>query len=106
MSNLKTEHEIEIDQIHDRQLAQKDAEIDAIKQAHATALKTQLVLNAEIERLKDQISKLSKSLNAQDVELDKKDQLITELCDALVIESPAFDVDYSNLVKRAREAAR
>ena len=35
-----------------RQLAEKDAEIEAFKQAHATALKTQLVLNAEIQRLK------------------------------------------------------
>ena len=31
MSNLKTEHEIEIDQIHDRQLAEKDAEIQRLK---------------------------------------------------------------------------
>ena len=30
MSNLRTEHEIEIDQIHGRQLAEKDAEIERL----------------------------------------------------------------------------
>jgi hypothetical protein len=31
MSILKTAHEMEIDQIHDRQLAEKDAEIERLK---------------------------------------------------------------------------
>jgi hypothetical protein len=31
MSNLSTEHEIEIDRIHDAQLAAKDAEIERLQ---------------------------------------------------------------------------
>lgn len=33
MSNLKSEHQAEIDRIHDAQLAAKDAEIERLKEA-------------------------------------------------------------------------
>ena len=51
MSNLKTEHEIEIDQIHDRQLAEKDAEIERLELDLSNALGDSQDKDAEIERL-------------------------------------------------------
>ena len=76
MSNLRTEHEIEIDRIHDRQLADKDAEIERLKEE-----------NAHLAwRDKDQ------------------KQLITELCDALEKANPTDR--YRKLLQRAREETK
>ena len=81
MSNLRTEHEIEIDRIHDRQLAEKDA---------------------EIARLTEQAMKF------RDMCLEK-DKLITECADALEEEfGESRDLMQSqqrpwNLIQRARE---
>ena len=73
MSNLRTEHEIEIDQIHDRQLAEKDAIIATMNEAHKLLIAEK---DAEIERLKEHIIFLVG-------EIIVKNKLITELCDAL-----------------------
>jgi hypothetical protein len=42
-------------------------------------------------------------LRKKDSEIEGLKALITELADALIV---AFDVDYADLVKRAREATR
>jgi hypothetical protein len=75
MSNLKTDHEIQIDRIHDRQLAEKDAEIERLKLAlheekqYAADLITTLRCEAEdkdseIERLKTEQIKMFKAYDA------------------------------------------
>lgn len=61
---------------------------------------------SEIKELKKAYDIISDHLVRAEQQLRDKDKLITELADALVIESPAFDVDYSSLVKRAREATK
>jgi hypothetical protein len=83
MSNLRTEHEIEIDKIHDRQLAEKDA---------------------EIERLKAQVKELSETLQKAIREMRRALSLITELCDALKVHSVREPV-INDLIERAREAS-
>lgn len=70
---------------HDRMMAEKDA---------------------EIERLKEARDLYFKGSSDQALEITDLKVLITELADTLVMESPAFDVDYSNLIKRAREATK
>jgi hypothetical protein len=42
----------------EQECREKDAEIEAFKQAHATALNTQLILGKEIERLKEENARL------------------------------------------------
>ena len=83
MSNLRTDHEIEIDKIHDRQLAEKDA---------------------EIESLEGQLAVTTRVCN-ENTDLKK---LITELADALDRCDPIqiSIQEVAALVQRAREATR
>ena len=108
MSNLKTEHEIEIDKIHDRQLAEKDAEIERLELDLSNALGDGQDKDTEIERLKAEIERqkgvedeLGRMLFKV---IPEKDQLITELCDALQKANPTDR--HKPLILRAREATR
>lgn len=89
MSNLKTEHEIEIDKIHDRQLAEKDAEIQRLK--------------AERQGFKSYFEHMEESYEA---ELAQDRKLITELCDAVEWMAEKGYGPSRDLLQRAREATR
>ena len=77
--NLQTPHESEIDQIHNRQLAAKDAEIE----------------------------RLNKACETLRVSHRNGLALITEFRDALVFYVPfSSEPHYRDLIQRAREATR
>jgi hypothetical protein len=87
MSNLRTDHEIEIDNIHDRQLAEKDAEIQRLK--------------AELDLKENSVRDLCTIVRS-------KNKLITELADALenVWKTGSGNTGTPVLIHRAREAVR
>jgi hypothetical protein len=141
MSNLRTELEETIHNITERQLAEKDVEIDQLKRRNAQLEKLNLMtdeeividLKAEIEQMhKENLALVSEqdSLNYEIIKKDaeierlkaevkdlleqnaewqkalvesveKRDKLITELCDALE-ECEHF----RPLIQRAREATQ
>jgi hypothetical protein len=85
VTNLRTEHEIEIDRIHDRQLAEKDAEIERLK--GESAIKESAIRD---------LCAIARDKNA----------LISELCDALETANPGWPDHYRSLLQRAREATK
>ncbi len=94
--------------IKDERIYQKDNEIDAFKQAHATALKTQLVLNSEIERLRDRLEEYYAKQTYK--EWARNNILIRELADALedanaFVSQRTYSMD-EELWTRARDATR
>ena len=102
--NLQTPHESEIDQIHNRQLAAKDAEIEGLKIELETEKKT---ADKFLHDLQTQ-TRLAGNYMAK---LFTAQALITELCDALEgycwDESGLnHDPEAAELVERAREAVR
>jgi hypothetical protein len=99
MSNLRTDHQIEIDHIHDRQLAGKDAEIERLKK-EVHQLKRDLVDAVHNIQAHSMIVDASE----KDAEIEQ-DQLITELADALSHYALLNDFEKS-LIQRAREATR
>jgi hypothetical protein len=90
MSNLRTEHQTEIDKIHDRQLAERDAAIERLLLKHA---KEQNVLLT--------------SLEAAVAKIEQQQALLSECVDALSNNiPPGLGKSEWDLVQRAREATR
>jgi hypothetical protein len=108
------EHQIQIDKIHDRQLSEKDAEIERLKEAlelqtHLTGSAAATIENrdAEIERLKAENDSLIEQFKAIRETCYAKDALITELADALEVYATMYPGAFKKLIQRARgEAAK
>ena len=126
----RTGHEIEIDKVYPRQLAEKDAEIERLKAENARLKKWNLMtdeqvvmdLKAEIERLLTKSEKdkntLLVSLEASTKEIErwketalawreqteKRDHLIAELAETLEKANPTDR--YKTLIQRAREVTK
>jgi hypothetical protein len=97
----RTGHEIEIDKVYPRQLAEKDAEIERLLTKSEKDKNTLLV---SLEASTKEIERWKETALAWREQTEKRDHLIAELAETLEKANPTDR--YKTLIQRAREVTK